>query len=115
MGASATPKRIERGGEEGWASRSRRGNPFLWSGPNGIAERVPDEYSPGDSTTAKQVATVWKNRRNTRANVIAAHERAMPDFHASDVGDRIQRAGRQRTHYRPGSLARRRGMSTLFY
>jgi hypothetical protein len=71
-----------------------------------LAERIADEHRAGDLFT-KEVAGVRHDRRDAGPHRIAADDRRVANPHARDIGDGVQRTGRQRAG-RDAEIARAR-------
>ena len=59
-----------------------------------LAERIADEHGARD-LVLEQVAAVGQDCRHPGADAVAFHECLVPDAHARDVGDRVQRTRRE--------------------
>ena len=57
---------------------------------------VADEYG-ARHFVAEEITGVRQNHRDAGAYVVAADQRSVPHADSRDIGDRVQRAARQRT------------------
>ena len=99
---ASTARRRQRVGEDDW--RFDRAE-LLHLGRTGeLAEGVADEHG-ARHLLAKQVAAVWDDRGDARADGVAVDERRVPDPHAGHVGDGVERPRAPESWRDPGSRA----------
>src|SRR6185295_763394 len=69
-----------------------------------LAKCVADEHRTGD-LVLKDVAAVRNDRRDAGADQLTLDNRGVADAHAFDVGDRVERSGREYAGATPRSRA----------
>src|SRR5205809_4496042 len=73
---------------------------FTWVEPASLAEGVAHENC-ARYLFSEQIAGMWQDGGHARAHIAATDDSRLPDLNASNIGDRVERPGRQDADLQP--------------